>query len=199
MPFEDILRKIEETSLEESTKIIADAEEKARQLLEKARSEASARRDALLLEAKARAEKARTLARARADSTRRQSVLREKQVLVDSVFAAGLSRLAELPADEYKQIVLKALANSARGDETVTFGPEDEERLGAEFVALANKALSQVGKSGRFSVQYASASLGGGLVLNSGGVSQNLTFPALAKRCWDEMEIEIARKLFEQA
>lgn len=196
MPLEDIIRKIEESSSAESRKVLAEAEDKSQKIVLAAREDAAARRDKILGDAKHEAAKVEALSKARADAYRRQLLLREKQALVDSVFAEALKKLAEMPASEYRTLIVRALTSFADGSETVTFGPEDKDRLGDGFAEAANAALRSAGKDGRLTVAYAASSLGGGLILTSGGVSQNLTFPTLVGRLRDEMEMEVARVLF---
>lgn len=196
MPLSDIIRKIEEASLAESRKVLDEAEERARAIASAAKAEALSRRERILGESRREAEKAESLSKARAEALRRQLVLRAKQEMVDSVFTEALARLSSMPAGEYRETVLRSLTAFAAGTETVTFGPEDESKLGADFAGVANSALKAAGKEGRLTVTFAALSLGGGLILTSGGVSQNLTFPTLVGRLRDEMEMEVARVLF---
>ena len=196
MPLGDILRKIEETSSEESRKVLAEAEDRGSKIVSAAREEASLRREQILGEARAQAGKAESLSKARSNAHRRQLILREKQELVDSVFAMALTELAQMPPAEYRDIVIRALCSFAEGNESVTFGPEDEARLGVGFIEAANAALQSAGKDGRLTLVFAGSSLGGGLIVTSGGVSQNLAFPTLVGRLRDEMEMEVARVLF---
>jgi len=196
MPLPDIIKKIEETSSAESRKVLEEAEERLRNVVSAARAEAESRRDQIIGDARSQAGKAESLSKARADALRRQIVLRAKQELVDAVFTDALARMSSMPAEAYKETVLKALVSSATGTETVTFGPEDQAKLGPEFAKAANAALVKVGKQGQLKVAYAPSSIGGGLILTSGGVSENITFPALVGRFRDEMEMEVARVLF---
>lgn len=196
MPLSDIIQKIEETSLAESRKVLDEAEDRRAKIIASAKAEAESRREQILGEARSRAAKAESLSKARADALRRQLVLRAKQGLIDSVFAAALARLSSMPAEAYQETVLGALRSFATGVETLTFGPEDEAKLGPDFAKAANAAMAAAGKKGKLSVVYAPSSLGGGFTLTSGGVSQNLTFPALVGRLRDDMEMEVARVLF---
>ena len=199
MPLEDILRKIEEGASEESQRILAEVEEKSRMALDDARREASSRKEQIVGEARAQARRAESLSKARADAATRQTILRQKQAAVDAVFASALSSLNALPDDEYADILLRALSARAGGNEILILGPEDEERLGTAFIVRANQALASSGKAGRLAVEYAKESLGGGFALSSGGVTENLTFPTLVKRFRDDMEIDVARILFEES
>lgn len=198
MPLEDILRKIRDESSRAARDIIEDAEARARKRLEEAKAEARGKASLILEGAKAEATKAESMAKARADATLRQLVLKEKQALIDSVFAKAAEALASIPAEEYRAMMLRSVAEAAEGNEIVVFGPEDQGRLGAGFAGDLNREISAKGKPGSVKVRYAEKSLGGGYLLQSGGVSLNATFPALMKRFADELEIEVARKLFSE-
>ncbi|MGE5579836.1 MAG: V-type ATP synthase subunit E [Bacillota bacterium] len=196
MPLSDIIAKIEETSLAESRKVLEEAEDRRKKIISSAQAEAESRRERILGEARSGAAKAESLSKARADALRRQLVLKAKQELVDGVFSDALSRLSSMPVEAYRETILGALRGFASGTETVTLGHEDEARLGPGFAEAANAAMVAAGKEGRLNVTFAPASLGGGLILTSGGVSENLTFPTLVGRFRDEMELEVARVLF---
>ncbi len=196
MPLSDIIQKIEETSLTETRKVLEEAKDRRAKIISSAKAEAESRRDQILGEARSRAAKAESLSKARADALRRQIVLRAKQELIDAVFAEALARLSSMPAEAYRETVLGALRSFAAGVETVTLGSEDEVKLGPDFAAVANAAMVEAGKPGKLTITYAKTSLGGGLMLTSGGVSENLTFPTLLGRLRDDMEMEVARVLF---
>lgn len=196
MPLPDIIRKIEETSTAESRKVLDEAEDRRRTIVSAAQAEASTRRDQILGEARSQAGKAESLSKARADALRRQLVLKAKQELVDSVFADALTKMSSMPSAQYKDTILQAIRSFATGTETVTFGPEDQARLGPDFAKEANAALVKAGKQGQIKVTYGTSSLGGGLILTNGGVAENITFTALIGRLRDEMEMEVARVLF---
>jgi len=196
MPLQDILRKIEEESSAESHKVLSEAEDRRKKVESAAREQAAARREQTLAEAMAHAEKAKALSKSRADANRRQAILRAKQDLMESVMAEALTKLTQMEASEYRDLIIRSLCTLAEGNETVTFGPEDEARLGPDFIQLAKAALAKAGKQERLTLAYAASSLGGGFILTSGQVSENLTFPTLVGRLRDEMEMEVARVLF---
>lgn len=196
MPFQDILKKIEEASTKESAGILADAVEKSRKVREEAERQALLKKQEILAAARSEAERSDSLARTKGDALRRQILLHEKQVAIDAVFSGALEALLALPPEEYSEIMLGSVREHARGDETLILGPEDRERLGEGFRDSVDGALAERGKPGEIEVHYAGASLGGGYVLARGGVSQNVTFPSLVKMLRDELEIEVAGVLF---
>jgi vacuolar-type H+-ATPase subunit E/Vma4 len=196
MPLEDILNKIRDGAEKAVKEIMEDAESRAERRLNASRAEAQGRAADILNVAESEAAKIEAAAKTRADARRKQAILREKQLLVEGVFAKALGDLASLPPAEYRELILESLARAANGNETVVFGPEDNERLGPSFDEELNGRLSSLGKAAEVKVEFAPKSLGGGYILQSGGVSLNSTFPALVKRFQDELEIEVARTLF---
>ncbi len=196
MPLSEILKKIDETSAAESESILAEARTRSEKILADAKDMADSRREQIVGEARQKAQRAESLGRSRAQALRRRLILEEKQALIDSVFAEALSRLSDMPAAEYKDLLIGSLCIYAEGDEVLTLGPEDEVKLGADFAKAANDALKASGKDERLTVAYAASPFGGGFILTRGGVSQNLVFPTLVNRLRDEMEMEVARMLF---
>lgn len=199
MPLEDILNRIGDESSRAVREIGEDAEARTGKRLDEARAEAQSRASVILDNAKAEAVKVENMAKTRADAKRRQLLLKEKQALIEAVFAKASDLLASLPVSEYRDMVLNSVAGSAEGNETVVFGPEDKDRLGGEFAHDLNRRLSSDGKVGAVRVEFAQKSLGGGYLLLSGGVSDNATFPALMKRFRDELEIDVAKRLFAES
>ncbi|HHY44728.1 MAG TPA: hypothetical protein GX512_03350 [Firmicutes bacterium] len=196
MPLEDILSTIRNRAEETAKEILDDANTRARRRIDAVRAEAQERAASIISVAEAEAAKIEAAAKTRAAARRRQAILREKQSLVEGAFAKAGEALASMPAGEYRELMLDSLARSAQGDETVVLGPEDRERLGPDFAAELHKRLSSMGKGTGVNLEFAASSLGGGYILRSGGVSLNSTFPALVKRFEDELEIEVAKKLF---
>jgi V/A-type H+-transporting ATPase subunit E len=196
MPLEDILTTIRNRAEETAKEILEDAGLRAKRRIDAVRAEAQERAAGILSVAEGEAAKVEGAAKTRAGAGQRQAILREKQSLIEGVFAEAREALATLPAAEYKELILESLSRSAEGHETVVLGPEDRERLGPDFAGELKDRLSSLGKGTGVKVEFAEKSLGGGYILRSGGVSLDSTFPALVRRFEDELEIEVARTLF---
>lgn len=196
MPLEDILSAIKEKARHTSEEIVRSAEAKAEERLKAAEGEGRGIAGSVLAEARAKGSAQEVIARSRAESQARQTVLKEKQGLIASVFDAALAALRDIPAPEYREILLKAIVDNAEGGEEVVLGPEDEERAGKDFASVVNRALEEAGKPEIAGVVFSATSLGGGLLLRKGGVLANITFPAALKKTRDELEIEVASLLF---
>ncbi|QUL97917.1 MAG: V-type ATP synthase subunit E [Candidatus Fermentithermobacillus carboniphilus] len=197
MPLENIVSRIEEKARNLSDEILSSAKSRYDKKISDAREEASRLSDSIIEEARAEASKIRSIASSRAESERKQMILAAKQKLLRSVFDQALERLSTMPRDEYRSMLLDMIANFAEGTEEIVLGKDDEARLGNEFAAAANAVLTKLGKKGQLRVSFASTPFGGGLILKSGGVSLNLTFKALLDMMRDQLELEVAKLLFD--
>jgi len=198
MPLEDILTKIKAQATAEAEAIVSDAGEKAKAKVAKAAEEASSLAAKRLDETLTVINRDKAIAVARAETERRQAVLQEKQRLVSSVFETALQELGSMPEAEYRDFLAKAIARSMKGGEEVILGAADEARLGPDFPNMLRSGLKAEGKQEDVKVSYSDSVRGGGFILKQGGLSLNLTFPAIMQRLVDELEIEVARCLFSE-
>ena len=192
MPLEDILKKIRDESEKAVKEILEDAEARSQNRLEGARAEAEARASSVLADVKAQAEKGSV----GCQDTGRREAAPDPVAGETGAYRRRLQRhLSHIPAADSTgagpRFSCPVGWETNRG-----FGSEDRERLGPGFVDELNRHLTSRGKAGAVKVEYSDRSLGGGYLLQSGGVSLNTTFPALMKRYQDELEIEVARLLF---
>ena len=198
MPLEDILKKIKDAANAEASGIVDEATEKAQAKVAKAAEEASKAASKRLDEVMAVIKRDAAIAVARAETERRQAVLQEKQRLVASVFTGALKELASMPDAEYRDFLVEAIVRSMTGGEEVILGAKDEARLGPDFLGMVKSGLKASGKREDVTLSYSDSAHGGGFILKQGGLSFNLTFPAVLQRLMDELEIEVARCLFSQ-
>ncbi|MGI6642805.1 MAG: V-type ATP synthase subunit E [Bacillota bacterium] len=198
MPLEEILKKIGDQSAQEASAILGEAREKAQRLVRDATEKAQATAAKLLEDAKTVTGRQMDIAMARAETERRQAVLQEKQNLVKETFDRALARLVAMPKDEYRTLLAGAIVRSSEGAEEVILGSGDEEKLGPDFPDLVKAGLKAQGKSDSIRFRYDNGLSGGGFILKHGGISLNVTFPAVLQRLSDELEIEAARILFQE-
>lgn len=196
MPLEDILAKIRADALSQREAILKDARSSAEELLKEARAKASEAESKIIREAVEEAERLKTGSIARIQSQRRQMVLQEKRRLLESLYARAADALKGMATDEYRELLLASISKAACGGEEVLLGSDDVDRLGAGFEDLVNKRVASCGKPGNLKVAYLPKSLGGGYILKRGGISVNVTFPALLGQLWDQLEIQAAQVLF---
>ncbi len=197
MPLEDILVRIRAQAQAAAARVIAEAEESAETRLQAAREEADSAAASIVDRASLDAQKAMTVAEGRAQTLYRQMVLQEKQELVSQVFDEALKKLSGLPVDEYRNLLMEAILGVASGREELVLGSDDCGRMGQEFLDSLNRELKRRGKAGEVTLSYAREPFGGGFVLQKEGIATNVTFPAILRKVFDDLEIEVARILFE--
>lgn len=199
MPLNDILKRIQEAAEAEAAAITAEAEDKARAVIEKAVAEASDIKAKKTDELLSRVARDQSIAVSRAETERRQAVLREKQRLVSEVFDAARFDLVSMPDGDYRAFLIDAISRNVEGPTDVLLGPGDEGRLGHSFEGDLQEAIRAAGKPFSVSVKYDGDVAGGGFVLKQGGLSDNFTFPAILGKIRDDLEIEVARSLFTES
>jgi V/A-type H+-transporting ATPase subunit E len=164
----------------EAREIINKAENEAREIKEAAIKAASAKRDEYIK--KAEAEKDGISARALSSSEPEASKLlnREKIALCEKVFSDALSKLASLPEDEYKELILKMLEPYGGG---IIFNERDKKR----FNGILSEKYTILPETGNFS---------GGFTVSLGDVEINNSFEAILKDKKDALFSEAAKILF---
>lgn len=198
MPLEDILERIGERASSLKEEILASARAEAESRIQVAREEAARLEADILREAEAEAEQIKSIAASRSDMEKKQRILGVKQELISQVFDEAVKRLADLPGDEYRALLIDLIGRKAAGSEELILSKDDEPRLGADFGHAVNQALVAQGKAGKLKISYTPDSLGGGFILRKGSVADNVTFPAILNLIREDLEIELAKVLFEE-
>lgn len=145
----------------------------------------------------AEAEKARQAADAllergvRSDAMdKSKAILAAKQACIDEAFALAAKKLAELPREQYID-VLAAMALSAGMEEgEILFSDADRESIGAQVVEKANE------KGGRFTLGAETRPMEGGLILKRGDVELNCAFATQLRLLRQTMAADVAAILF---
>ena len=186
-----------------TSKIVGDAEEKKKAVL----AEANAKADEILAAARKEAEEfvaaetARGQQRKETLSERRGSVaaidcrklvLRQKQELLENCFAQAVAELGQLPEDEYVDFLVGLGKATGEKEGALIFNEKDKAAVGAK---VCEKLAAAVG--GTFTVADETRAMAGGFVLQAGKVYINNTVEALVAMHQEEMNSEIAGKLFE--
>ena len=196
MPFDKITERILEDANNKAEEVRRDAEARGRQILAKAEEEAEKAKSKILGDAESSGadEKKRILALTRLEA--RNSVLAEKQTLVQSVFEEAAKRLLSLPDQEYQAFIQKLLLQTvATGNEEVIIDPADKNRITGQFLAEANRMLQKEGKEGNLQLAGETRGIQGGFVLRSGGIEANSSLGALVSSIKEELSMEVLQTL----
>jgi V/A-type H+-transporting ATPase subunit E len=187
-------------------KIISDAESKAEEIkkeaAEKAEQQDRKLKDEMaefdeqtkqLAEQAAENKRAHILAAARMDAA--QKKLAEKRKILDKVFDQAKERIQQLPDQEYTDLMKKLMAGAVEsGDETV-IADKNDQRINSQLIEKVN---SELGDKGKLQLSEEREDLGGGFVLRQEKIQKNVSLPVLINQAREELEIEIARELFNK-
>ena len=124
----------------------------------------------------------------------RKADLYIRRRIVDQVFEVARQRLLELSAQEYEQLLLRlALENASDGGEIILSNCDT--RFTAEMMQRINETLEQRG-SAALTLSGDRGNFSGGFILVKSGVEVDCSFEALLRIYRDELEAEVAQRLF---
>jgi V/A-type H+-transporting ATPase subunit E len=189
-----------------SEKILADAREKAAQVLTEAQEEAgeiraqgekNAAKEAASLQSALEMRMAQDAEKARMaqDLAQRMRLQMEKQSLVTEVFERALDTLLHMPEEPYRDL-LCSLAVRAAGDGLggeLMLNKTDRERYGKTVVEEANKKLSQP-----LVLSDDTAPIVGGVVIRRGQIEINSALDVIVRMLSEQNAFAVSGILFGQ-
>ncbi len=196
MQAEQVIEKILSDARAEAAKIAKEAADKAaaeRATLDAQLADYRKQTESLVAKA-AEDEKSHILAQARMEAAKAH--LAEKASILDEVFARAKQRLAELPDNEYRELMARLMVEAAEtGDEEVVVGAE-EHRIDQGLIHDVNGRLAGQGKKGNLKLASDRHRLAGGFVLRRGKIKTNVSLGPLVDQSRTELEIDLAKQLF---
>ncbi len=139
-------------------------------------------------------EKSHILAAARMDFAKQ--LLADKRKILDEVFEQARRQLYELPDDQYQRLCMKLMLEAVEtGDEEVVIDT-NERRIGQDLINQVNQQLSSQGK-GNLKLSDERRDLGVGFVLRRGKIKTNVSLNVLLEQARKELEIDLAKELFQ--
>ncbi len=200
MALEGILEKIAKGAEENASAIREEGRLKRQEILSEAESLARQASERILREANEKAELEKRRASVSAELERRREVLKKKQELIEECFQAALDELVNLPQEEYRALVRTMLLNLvSTGEEVVSVSPDDERKLGDDFIATINDVLRKMNKKGDLKVQADSPAIRGGFILRTVDVEVDCSFGTLLAQLREELQSDVAKILFGDA
>jgi V/A-type H+-transporting ATPase subunit E len=190
MGIEDIKNKILEDAQKQKKEILAEARKKAGEISEEGKKNAEKRKEDIISQAKEEAsdEYHRLLTIEKLDSRKKQ--LTEKQKAIEEAFEKSLDNLAHHP--QYDTILEKMLIKAAKGGEELLFSPRDQDRLGNGFIEKINNQIEST-----ITLSMETRDIQGGFILRTPDMEINESFEEKIRSLRDEMEVDVARMLFE--
>lgn len=139
-------------------------------------------------------EKSHILAAARMNIAK--EYLAEKRKILDEVFENAKQQLQGLQDKEYKSLIKKLLLDAVEtGDEEVIIDTK-EGRIDHDFIKQMNRELGP-GYKGNLKLAGEKQELGAGFILTRGKVKTNVSIEVLLDQARKELEIQLAKELFE--
>ena len=122
--------------------------------------------------------------------------LAEKRKILDEVFEQARQQLHNLPDEEYHTLIKKLLIEAVEtGDEEVVVDT-NEGRIDHEFIKQINRELGP-GFQGNLKLSNERQNLGAGFILTRGKIKTNVSIEVLLDQARKELEIQLAKELFE--
>jgi V/A-type H+-transporting ATPase subunit E len=196
MEAEQVVEKILADAKAEAEKIKKQADEKeaAEQAKLTEQLDEYKKQTQTLAKKAAKDKKLHLLAAARMDIAK--EYLAEKRKILDEVFAQARQQLRNLPDEEYCKFMTKLMLEAVEtGDEEVIIDNE-EKRIDQNFIKHLNRELGP-GYKGNLKLADERQNLGGGFILKRGRIKNNISFDVLLAQARKELEIELAKELFE--
>ena len=138
--------------------------------------------------------KAHLLAAARMDIAKQ--LLAEKRKILDEVFAQARQHLENLSDEQYCKLMTKLMLEAVEsGDEEVVIDNE-EKRIDQKFIKNINQQLAP-GRKGNLRLSEDRDNIGSGFILKRGKIKNNVSIEVLLAQARRELEIGLAKELFE--
>jgi V/A-type H+-transporting ATPase subunit E len=196
MDAEQVIKKILSEANNEAAKIKTEADEKqAAEQSELAQQLSEYKKQSGILAKKAAEEKKEhLLAGARMDIAK--EYLAAKRKILDGVFEKAREQMQSLHDDEYIRLMTKLMLDAVEtGDEEVIVD-KNEKRIDQKFIKHVNRELGP-GFKGNLRLADEKQNLGAGFILRRGKIKTNVSLDVLLEWARKELEIELAKKLFE--
>ncbi len=139
-------------------------------------------------------EKSHILAAARMNIAK--EYLAEKRKILDEVFEQARQQLQNLPDEEYQALIKKLLLEAVEtGDEEVVVDT-NEGRISEDLIKEVNQQLGS-DRNSNLKLSDQRQNLGAGFILTRGKIKTNVSIEVLLDQARKELEIQLAKELFE--
>ena len=189
-----IIQRIEADAKMEVERILSAAQDQAAEITElyQGRADAEAAELAARNEKNAAEREDRLVSSAQMEV--RKTALAAKQQMLEKAYALALDKLCSMPDAQYIETVAELLVQAApKGTGKVIFAPEEQARIGAAAVALANEKLG-----GQLTVAEETRPIRGGFILADDKVEVNCSFDTLVRLQKNETAGAVAKILFPE-
>lgn len=197
MALEDIVRNIKAKATEEAKRIKEDADKQGEEIIKKAEEQAGRLKRRIIhqWESQAKDEKRKLVIKARSEE--RKKLLALKRGLMNEAFRQAEDKLNSTEQDEYLSLMKRALvSNIGSGVEEIVVSPRDEKWMKGGFIEDLRKSLNEAGTTAEMGLSPKLEAQERGFILEKKEMQINCTFSSLFLSLKDELEMEVAKRLF---
>jgi len=196
MGLESIIKSIEMKSSQEIDKIKEGANQEREKILIQAEKEADKIKDEIKEGFKKEGEDEKKKRVIRARSKEKKEILNLKRELINEVFKLAEKEISSLNKEEYLALLKDSLlANIDSGNEEIVFSPKDKKLIEGEFINNLRENLKEKGE--KIKISYGLNEEERGFVIIKEEMQINRTFSNFFSFLREELEIEVAKRLFE--
>ncbi|MBM3253009.1 MAG: hypothetical protein FJZ16_01995 [Candidatus Omnitrophica bacterium] len=196
MALTDITDKILSEARLKSESILKEACFEAERILEKAKAEGAKIKEEILKSAQKESARRLRSAEVSLNMNLKNSLLTEKQAVLDEVFNEAKRVIASLGQKEYRDFIRRVLLRAVKeGSEEIIISQNDKERLNENFINSINAELSRSGKKGDLKPIFDKKTFNG-FIVKTRNVRIDCTIDTLLKQLRPEMQSELVRILF---
>lgn len=193
-----------------TSKIISDAEEKKKEILEEANlkaleiknkkiEEANKKASSILNKAEVDGKSAKERVISKTELDVRNKKLSAKQSLISKVFDLTVERLKSMSNTEFESFIKASILSiEIDGDEEIIISEADKNKLSPNLLNEINEELKTKGINGNLSFSNTFSSIDGGFILNKNGVEINYSFYELVNSLRYELEYQVGNVLFNE-
>lgn len=190
-----ITAKILEDARAQAARILSEAQQKADELRRLSEDAIEEKRLESEKQADRQAAELRDRMLRMAELDQKKALLQVKREVIDQAFDDALSRMTGMDAGQKRDYIERLLLESAQGGETLIASTEDRALFDEAFMSRLNAALKKAGKA-PVTLSDETRALGGGFVLQQGGLEINCAFRAALQQARPGLEAEVAAMLF---
>jgi len=196
MGLESIIKSIEMKSSQEIDKIKEEANQEREKILIQAEKEADKIKDEIKEGFKKEGEDEKRKKVIRARSKEKKEILNLKREFINEVFKLAEKEISSLNKEEYLALLKDSLlANIDSGNEEIVFSPKDKKLIEGEFINNLRKNLKEKGE--KIKISYGLDEEERGFIIIKEEMQINRTFSNFFSFLREELEIEVAKRLFE--
>lgn len=174
---------------------IAEANEKAAQMLSEAKAEAEAESSKISAKSQEAIAVYAERVKSSGEMQRKQAILQAKQEVIADVLQKAYEKVCAQEDSAYFDMIIKMLEKYAQpGDGIISFNAKDLKRMPKGFEAEMEKAAQK--KGGTLRLSETAKEMDGGFILVYGGVEENCTIRAMFDAKRDYLSDKVHEVLF---